>query len=135
MTSSAILTSTKAKVAIVNDTYIPECLGFREVLDPTRSRFRVKGIPVPSEAKEAPPANDTPSIGSLPIKATGKGKFREIETQRSEDEDTDYLSEPPINELREDSPVAPARNRERDALDDLVEEAKALKNLVGYSTG
>ena len=135
MISNAILTSTKAKVAIVNDTYTPECIGFREVLSPTRSRFRVKGIPVPAEAKEAPPANEPPSMGSLPIKATGKGKLCGIETQSSEDEDTNDLSEPLTNKLREDAPGGPAPNRERDALDDLVEEAKALKDLVGYSTG
>ncbi|RDH18426.1 DNA polymerase POL4 [Aspergillus niger ATCC 13496] len=115
-------------VALVDCNYPLLCIGARTILDATQTRFRVRGAPDPREAKESSPAREPSSIGSLPIKPV-KARRGYIDTQSTDDETDTELSEPEIDEHPEDKQVTHEPDRDRDALDDLIEEAKAMKDL------
>ncbi|GLA38313.1 hypothetical protein AnigIFM63309_005325 [Aspergillus niger] len=115
-------------VALVDCNYPLLCIGARTILDATQYRFRVRGAPDPREAKESSPAREPSSIGSLPIKPA-KAKRGYIDTQSTDDETDIELSEPEIDEHPEDKQVTHEPDGDRDALDDLIEEAKAMKDL------
>lgn len=130
--SSLILMSLEENVALVDCNYPLLCIGARTILDATQTRFRVRGAPDPREAKESSPAREPSSIGSLPIKPV-KARRGYIDTQSTDDETDTELSEPEIDEHPEDKQVTHEPDRDRDALDDLMEEAKAMKDLVNSS--
>jgi DNA polymerase IV len=121
-------------VALVNETYPSECIRFRSILSPSQARFRVEGTP--ASGQNDAPAPEPPtvpvSVDSLPLKAP-----------RREKEQTPEPSQSPIQQVIHDRQPAPEvvstpavgensseETRERDALDDIIAEAKATSHLV-----
>ncbi|GLA65461.1 hypothetical protein AtubIFM54640_007214 [Aspergillus tubingensis] len=115
-------------VALVDSNYPLLCIGARQMLDATQTRFRVRGAPVPGKAKESSPAREPSSNGSLPIKPA-KAKRGYIDTQNTDDEADTELSEPEVDEHLEDKQITYKLNQGRDALDDVIEEVQAIKDL------
>ncbi|KAI9368028.1 hypothetical protein BJX61DRAFT_249072 [Aspergillus egyptiacus] len=129
------------KIAVVDECYPAECIKFRCVLSVTQIRFQVKGVPSSSRNEKTcdSPAIEGPPIprqsGSLPLKSAHK---QPRETQRSS-QPSDHpgpLTAPDAASQGERSQAAteeivyesfPAH--ERDALDEMIEEAKAVKDL------
>lgn len=127
--SSLILMPLKENVALVDSNYPLLCIGARQILDATQTRFRVRGAPVPGKAKESSPAREPSSNGSLPIKPA-KAKRGYIDTQSTDDEADTELFEPEVDEHLEDEQIIDKLNQGRDALDDVIEEVQAIKDLV-----
>ncbi|RAH60983.1 DNA polymerase Pol4 [Aspergillus piperis CBS 112811] len=115
-------------VALVDSNYPLLCIGARQILDATQTRFRVRGAPVPGKAKESSPAREPSSNGSLPIKPA-KAKRGYIDTQSTDDEADTELFEPEVDEHLEDEQIIDKLNQGRDALDDVIEEVQAIKDL------
>lgn len=124
-------------MALVDECYPAECIKFRRILSVTQLRFQVKGAPSSGpQGPCSPPLQETPVVieESLPLKPEGK---QQPQTQR--------LSEPSYNRDFPKPDHAPQfespdenveivrdsfPSRERDALDDVIEEAKAVEHLV-----
>lgn len=91
-------------------------------------------MPVVSKAKEVSQQNE-PSDESLPLKPAGRQK-RQLETQSQSSESEDDSEYPPdtqrVNDFSDEAhkEVVSEPLRERDALDDMIDEAKAVNNLV-----
>ncbi|CAI7600107.1 unnamed protein product [Penicillium crustosum] len=134
-----------ASVALVNESYPSECIQFRSVLDTSHLRFRVNGTPTTAEMEKSAVAT-SPSPDSLPLKPSRREKNQSPERYLSP------VGEPTPNPSPEDYPEtvpesvpdavfsksAPetateeARKGgkwERDALDDIIDEAKATSHL------
>lgn len=125
---------------MLDESYPSECIKFKSVLSTTLVRFRVPGAPGP-EAEETNPVNETPSTASLPLKPSGKVQVTPTPSQDSRDQSVvDHAPAPELpvearsDEPHEEQPVPELSSRERDALDDMIEAAKAAKDLVGLST-
>ena len=141
--------SLQETISLVNESYPSECIRFRSVLSPSQARFRVEGIPedgnkealvlvpapAPALAQDPAPASTTVpvSAASLPLKPS-----------RRDQEQTPEPAQPPTKEAINDSRPASEvvarssvpegsceRTRQRDALDDIIAEAKATSHLVG----
>lgn len=70
-------------VILVNESFPPECISYRSLLDPTQFQFRVKGH-VPSMVAAVPKEPSTDSDASLKLKPAGKAVMvRHPETQSS----------------------------------------------------
>lgn len=112
-------------MAVVDECYPSECIKFRSVLSPTHARFRVNGAP--TETKESPPPINESSVKSLQVKPLrGKANFPTPQPL-SESE--------PVPELPHEVTSGIHPSRQRDILDDIIDEAKAVKDLVrGAST-
>jgi DNA polymerase IV len=122
-------------VALLDESYPSECIKFKSVLSTTLVRFRVHGAPCP-EAEETNPTNETPSTASLPLKPIRKQQVTPTPSQDSRDQcvvdPTPELAvdgEQRSNETHQEQPVPELSSRERDALDDMIEAAKAAKDL------
>ncbi|PWY67288.1 DNA polymerase Pol4 [Aspergillus eucalypticola CBS 122712] len=115
-------------VALVDSNYPLLCIGARQILDATQTRFRVRGAPVPGRATESSPAREPSSNGSLPIKPA-KAKRGYIDTQSTDDEADTELFEPEVDEHLESKQITDKLNQGRDALDDVIEEVQAIKDL------
>jgi DNA polymerase IV len=130
----------------VNESYPSECIQFRSVLDTSHPRFRVNGTPTTAEKEKSPEAEPSPP-DSLPLKASRREKNQSPERCLSQ------VEEPTPNPLPRDSPetvresvpdavtsepdhetateeACKRGNWERDALDDIIDEAKATSHLV-----
>lgn len=124
----------QSTVALVDESYPSECIKFRSILNPAQTRFRVNGIPTPSVVKEPSPADATEpsSIGSLPSKPP-KGQEQNTPTQ-SDQQSNDQNVPGPTHDQHIDQVTNAAQEevppRERDALDDLIDEAKTVQGLV-----
>ncbi|KAK1150184.1 hypothetical protein N8T08_000086 [Aspergillus melleus] len=123
-------------IALVNEGYPAECINFREVLNTTQLRFRVKGVPASPVVKEPVPAEEAPSPGSLPLKPAGKNQQQAPTPSQISAISNDQVhasvnptEEPQETRCGESVLEAPPPPRERDALDDMIEEAKAVKDL------
>lgn len=139
------MTSLQTSIILVNETYPSECIQFRLVLNPLQLRFRVDGIS--TTEKEQSPVAEPPD--SLPLKPSRREKYLSPDRHQSS------IEEPPLSHLPRDPPnvipetipsvsnaivkcaneaateeMAPARTWKRDALDDMIEEAKATSHLV-----
>ncbi|KAB8255107.1 hypothetical protein BDV32DRAFT_142310 [Aspergillus pseudonomiae] len=120
-------------IALLDESYPSECIKFRTVISTSHVRFRITGMPVVSKATEEPQQNE-PSDESLPLKPTGRQK-RQLETQSQPSESEDDSEYPPdaqkpngySDEAQKEVVYEPLR--ERDALDDMIDEAKAVKDL------
>ncbi|OJK00384.1 hypothetical protein ASPACDRAFT_52099 [Aspergillus aculeatus ATCC 16872] len=97
--------SLPSTVALVDESYPSECVKFRTVLNTAQVRFRVSGTPVPAAEKGSSPVIEPSDGESLSIKPSRREQQQQHETQSH-------------TELHK-----------RDALDDLIEEAKAVKDL------
>lgn len=121
-------------MALVNESYPSECIRFRSILSPSQVRFRVEGTPASGRRDAPAPAPETVlvSVECLPLKAP-----------RKEQAQTPEPSQPPIEEVMNNSQPAPEvvatpavpensseETRQRDALDDIIDEAKATSHLV-----
>ncbi|KAJ5158750.1 DNA polymerase family X [Penicillium coprophilum] len=144
--SSDLLTYLKLEalptsVALVNETYPSECIQFRSVLDTSQLRFRVNGTPTATKKSSMAEPPD-----SLPLKPTRREKNQSPERCLSP------IKKPTPNPLSKDftDPVPESvshavtsepvhgtatdeacknGNWERDALDDIMDEAKATSHL------
>ncbi|KAJ5494329.1 DNA polymerase family X [Penicillium fimorum] len=129
-------------VALVNESYPSECIQFRSVLDTSQLRFRINGTQTTTEKKslvaELPP-------DSLPLKPSWREKNQSPERYLSLVEEsmpnplpkdfTETVPESvshavitePVHETTEE--VCKRASWERDALDDMIDEAKATGHL------
>ncbi|KAE8325149.1 hypothetical protein BDV39DRAFT_194623 [Aspergillus sergii] len=120
-------------IALLDESYPSECIKFRTVLSTSHVRFRITGMPVVSKAKEASQQNE-PSDESLPLKPAGRQK-RQLDTQSQSSESEDDSEYPPdaqkVNDFSDEAhkEVVYEPLRERDALDDMIDEAKAVNTL------
>ena len=117
----------------MDESYPSECIKFRSILNPAQTRFRVNGIPTPSTVKEpSPDAAELSSAESLPLKPP-KGQEPNTPTQSDQQPSDQNVPDPTHGEqidqitraVQEEVPP-----RERDALDDLIDEAKTVQDLV-----
>ncbi|KAF7163672.1 hypothetical protein CNMCM5623_008478 [Aspergillus felis] len=120
-------------VTLLDESYPSECIKFKSVLSTTLVRFRVHGAPCP-EAVDTDPTNETPSTASLPLKPSRKQQVTPTPSQDSRDQCVvghapEQPVETPSDETHQEQPVSGLSSRERDALDDMIEAAKAAKDL------
>lgn len=121
----------------MNESYPSECIRFRSVLSPSQARFRVEGIPeVGHEEALAPvPASTTlpVSAASLPLKPSGREQEQTPEPAQSPTQEVINDSRPASEVVARSSvPEGSCEgSRQRDALDDIIAEAKATSYLVG----
>lgn len=99
-------------------------------------RFRVSGA-LASDVEEAP-ANVIPSVDSLPLKPSGKQqKITPTPSQDLNQCVQSHASRQPVierlGETRQHEPQPESVSRSRDALDDMIDAAKAAKGLVSFS--
>ncbi|KAJ5635824.1 DNA polymerase family X [Penicillium longicatenatum] len=122
------------KVSIVNELYPSDCIRFRSVLSPCYGRFQVEGTPVVTEKKTpvVPEEPEPASSNSLPLKQSKRAQEQDQgSTQRSHEDSspvalpasTALISEPVQNIIRDEE------TRERDALDDLIDDTRAISHL------
>ncbi|KAL2835779.1 hypothetical protein BJY01DRAFT_66126 [Aspergillus pseudoustus] len=126
------------EVALVDECYPAECIKFRCILSVTQTRFRVNGAPCSSETSFEEPDHLHPllSTASFPLKpykkqqehtqVTSSEAFQvpdspRVLVQKPQAENKQHA----IEEIVCESLIA----RERDALDEMIEEAKAAKHL------
>ena len=117
----------------MDESYPSECIKFRSMLNPTQTRFRVNGIPTPSTVKEpSPDTAELSSAESLPLKPP-RGQEQNTPTQ-SDQQSNDQNVPGPTHDQQIDQVTSAAQGevppRERDALDDLIDEAKTVQDLV-----
>lgn len=120
----------------MDESYPSECIKFRSILNPVQTRFRVNGIPTPSVVEGPSPADavepSSSSAGSLPLKPS-KGQEQNTPTQ-SDQQSNDQDVPGPTHGQQIDQVTSFAQEevppRERDALDELIDEAKTVQDLV-----
>lgn len=132
-------------VALVNESYPSECIQFRSVLDTSHLRFRVNGTPTTVE-KEKSLVAEPPLPDSLPLKPSRREKNQSPERYLSPVEELtpnplpkdfpetvpESVPDAAISEPVHETPTEEACKRgnwERDALDDIIDEAKATSHL------
>ncbi|KAL6239823.1 hypothetical protein BDW75DRAFT_226878 [Aspergillus navahoensis] len=125
-----------SNVAVVDEAYPADCIKFRCILSVTQVRFQVKGAPSSEPPRPGNPQPERPSAfteGFLPLKPDGKQLLR---TQRSSqllgqgDHPPQQSPQPNIPEEAGEGIVCDNfADREHDALDDMIEEAKATEHL------
>ncbi|CAG8887201.1 unnamed protein product [Penicillium egyptiacum] len=131
-------------VALVNESYPSECIQFRSVLDTSHLRFRVNGTATTAE-KEKSPAPEPSPLDSLPLKPSRREKTKSPERDLSPVVETtpnplpkDFPETVPesvpqvISDPENETTTEEACKRgdwERDALDDIIDEAKATSHL------
>ncbi|KAJ5382940.1 DNA polymerase family X [Penicillium concentricum] len=129
-------------VALVNESYPSECIQFRSVLGTSQLRFRVDGTPTTAE-KKSPVAEPHPD--SLPLKPSRREQNQSPEPCLSLVEEStpnalpkdftetmpESVSHAVITELVHEANEEACKrgNWERDALDDIIDEAKATSHL------
>lgn len=127
-------------IALVDEGYPAECIKFRCVLNPAQSRFRVSGFPTPFVVKQPSVEVGESSTGSQSLKPP-KRQLQHTPTeskQMSSGQGNQPVQGPIQGKQLDPEPVrahgeAPSEEspaRERDALDDIIEETKTTKNLV-----
>ncbi|KAL2001629.1 hypothetical protein VTN02DRAFT_1514 [Thermoascus thermophilus] len=119
-------------VSVVNEDYPAECIKFRSLLSVAYSRFRVNGTQAAPDVED-PPA-DRSSDASLQFKSP-RGQAH-CTPSPSQNADNSKQTLPVHNVDGENSKEAeaatvsePQVGRERDALDDLMEDLKAVEDL------
>lgn len=114
---------------MVDESYPSECIKFRCVLNPGQTRFRINGAPT-SVAKEQPVDQVVrrSSSDSLPLKAP-KGKKQSTPVP-SEQSSCDQNDPGPVHVDQGPANIEDVPDRERDVLDDIIDEAKVTKDLV-----
>ncbi|KAJ5714015.1 uncharacterized protein N7483_011196 [Penicillium malachiteum] len=112
-------------IALVNETYPSDCIRFRSMLSSSYERFRVDGVPEiaekanPTTCAELEP--ETPA--SLPVKKSKRELEQSQESSQKSTVENDLVapSAAPAQEIDQS-----ATSRERDALDDLIDESRAI---------
>lgn len=121
-----VLTCIKPNIALVDESYLSECIQFRSVLNPGQTRFRINGVPK-SPIVEKQPAKEAEqsSSGSLPLKPPkGQGQSTPTPSEQLSGGQVQHEDQQPI------LPVEEVSDRERDVLDDIIDEAKVVEDLV-----
>ncbi|KAJ0424636.1 hypothetical protein BJY00DRAFT_309055 [Aspergillus carlsbadensis] len=127
------LGSFPSEIALVDECYPAECIKFRCILGVAQTRFRVNGAPRSSKPEE--PIHPQPFSEPLPLKPYGKQKVQTPLPSQSFDvpdssrgqnlePQAEGIQQPTKDVVRESFP-----SREPDALDEMIEEAKATKHL------
>ncbi|RAK78206.1 DNA-directed DNA polymerase IV [Aspergillus fijiensis CBS 313.89] len=134
-------------VALVDESYPSECVKFRTVLNTAQVRFRVSGTPVPAGDKGSSPVIEPSGGDSLSIKPSRREQQQQHETQShtelhslttegqtagrqaTEQQTSELYTAEQVVECSNDLHTVSEPVREQDALDDLIEEAKAVKDL------
>jgi len=118
----------------VNELYPSDCIRFSSVLSPSYGRFRVEGTPVAIEKESSEPKASEPTLtNSLPLKQSKRAQEQGQESTPHSDEDkipNAPASTVPPSELEQDIACG-VEIRERDALDDVIDDTKAISHLVG----
>lgn len=124
----------------MNDSYPPECLKYSAVINSSQTRFRVPGTPLP--APSVPPvehAVDKPRPhDSLPLKKSRREQeqldLNISQVSANSDLDTAHvvgaMSEAPCEPVDDGAKETAENAHNRDALDDIIDETKALSHLV-----
>lgn len=110
----------KPTVAIVDECYPSECIKFRSLLSPKQSRFRVSGESIESNK---PPPIESRSCDSLQVKPV-----------RSKVDSTPTPEPPTTPTFDQRTSGLPNNERMRDSLDDIIDEARAIRDLVRLSS-
>ncbi|KAJ6145088.1 hypothetical protein N7470_008983 [Penicillium chermesinum] len=123
-------------IAIVNDTYPPECLKYSTVINPSQARFRVTGTLLPTEQ---PPltksvVTEPKPAASPPLKKSRREQNMETSQQSIESSvDAAYaIRAVPAGETVQKeggSKDIDAAAGESNALDDIINETKATSHL------
>ncbi|KAJ5279819.1 hypothetical protein N7478_005191 [Penicillium angulare] len=118
------------KVVIVNEIYLSDCIKFRSVLSPIFERFRVDGTPEKAKnAEHTEPARTEPkSLETLPLKQSNREKLQCQGQESTQNSSMDGMTILPANEPIKEHNLG-AGLRERDVLDDLIDESKAISHL------
>lgn len=129
-----LITALQKDIALVNENYPPECITYGSLLDPSYPRFKVVGTPVPAKGEPAP-AIEQMTADLLPLKRPRREK--EMSPERLQSPPKEHVSAgPPIPEPVDETSEPPqdaeieTEPRERDALDDIINESKATSHLV-----
>ncbi|KAJ5301879.1 hypothetical protein N7508_006742 [Penicillium antarcticum] len=143
--SSIKLEALPTTVILVNESYPSDCIQFRSVLNPLQLRFRVQGVPNPNtdkkkkeeeeeeeeeeEKQEQPPVLTEPtSVNDLPLKPSRREQTLCPESsQLSVEKDIQAATTEPAEEPAGE--VDGRIIRERDALDEIIDEARAISHL------
>ncbi|KAJ5098866.1 hypothetical protein N7532_005867 [Penicillium argentinense] len=124
-------------IALVNESYPSECIRFRSLLSPLQARFRVNGTPVPTII-EPTPVVEQKTTDPLPLKPSRQDHQKSPETSQGQNEESApveiAISEAVTSEAVQNTDVGAdtgiVEPRERDALDDVIDESKAARHLV-----
>ncbi|KAG2415509.1 hypothetical protein HFD88_006700 [Aspergillus terreus] len=121
-------------IALVDESYPSECIKFRSLLSTTHVRFRVRGMPGSSEMKNPEPSTGHATADVLPLKPPKKAPPPPTPSQGSQSFDhaeviPESQSEELVKEREVQSTHEGSPSRERDILDDIIDEAKTVKDL------
>ncbi len=128
----------QANVTIVNELYPAECIMFRFLIDASQSHYQVEGYKEALAAEHSVSSKAPSSVGSLPLKPD-KGAF--VKPPQTPSRTEESITEPPaskelvlsgVSSTDHEEVAAATISREgpKDALDEAIEEAKAVKHLV-----
>lgn len=130
-------------VVLVNEYYPPFCMASGSLLNPEQFRFLLKGHPIKPPAAISPPkvqARRPFDRSLLPLKPDrswyGRSKDRVSQTTTDSSGDMDRISNDSSCDIVPAAETAPRPNvegkvRKRDALEEAIEEARNLVELVG----
>ncbi|MCJ1365520.1 hypothetical protein MMC16_004643 [Acarospora aff. strigata] len=133
------ITSLPANVTIVNELYPAECIMFRFLIDADQSHYQVEGYKETLAAKDSVSSAPPSSVSSLPLKHDKSAFVKPPETPSRTEESVQEL---PIAEhvnliLGESvtdnegaTTTGLAIHGPKDALDEAIEQAKALEHLA-----
>ncbi|KAL4976794.1 hypothetical protein BDW66DRAFT_159417 [Aspergillus desertorum] len=119
-------------VAVVDEAYPADCIKFRCILSVTQVRFQVKGAPSSERPRPGNPFPERPPVfieWSPPLKPDGK---QLPQTQRSSQlfgQGDPLLEQASKSDISDEAGEDSFADRERDMLDDMIEEAKATEHL------
>jgi DNA polymerase IV len=128
----SVLNKQQANVALVNESYPSECLQFRSVLNHSQLRFRIDGFPQNKPLEKSPGEELPPE--SLTLKPSRREQNKSPERTQSSHgdlipkDDTEKVAAKPVTEAI--TVHTNKGNWVRDALDDIIDEAKATSHLV-----
>lgn len=122
----------QSTVMLLDESYPSECIKFRSILGSHHARFRILGMPVGPGSEETRPAGGASTSDSLPLKPTGK----ELQTAMTPEPDspvrrTSNVSRSPTCCTGEVAREPPRTTSRRDVLDEMIEEARCARVLVG----
>ena len=127
----------QANMAVVNEHYPAECIQYRTLVNPGQILYHVRGCPPKVVAEQKDRIAD-PAVDSLPLKTESRANADPSPTSSSTDT-SEQLSAPchtavdavdctPSSVAH--APNSHLRNGPADALDEVIEELLAVKDLV-----
>lgn len=118
----------QAHIAVVNESYPSDCIRFRSALSTLQVRFRVEGDPVATGKPVSTVVPESVPADSLPLKPSRRARQTSPETSQSTGETVPI--EPFAPTLVVSETEDGGNGRERDLLDEVIDEAKAVSHLV-----